>query len=97
MNEQQAKTFVLLPKISGALSMFGSLWVCYEIASSKKKRSHVGQRLLLGMAATDVITSFTYVLGTAPFRVEDGGSGNQATCDAQGKRLVYLSSTLLKF
>uniref|UniRef100_A0A7S4T4Q0 G-protein coupled receptors family 1 profile domain-containing protein n=1 Tax=Ditylum brightwellii TaxID=49249 RepID=A0A7S4T4Q0_9STRA len=95
MNKQQAQAFTLLPRISGGLSLFGSLWVGYEIASSKKKRSHVGQRLLLGMAITDAITSLTYILGTAPHPVEYGGSGNQATCNAQGFFGQFVPSTAI--
>lgn len=76
--------FTTLPRVTGALSMFGSGWIVYEVLSNEKKRSDIQQRILLGMGLTDFLTSFHYVLGTMPFPEEDGGLGNHATCDVSG-------------
>ena len=71
MNKQQANAFVILPRITGAMSTAGSFWICYEILTSQKKMKNIQQRIILGMATTDLITSITYIMGTAPFAEVD--------------------------
>ena len=95
MNEQQAMAFTTLPRVTGALSMFGSGWIVYEVLSNQKKRGDVQQRILLGMGLTDFITSFHYVLGTMPFALEDGGLGNRTTCDVSGFIGQFVPSTAI--
>ena len=46
--------------------------------------SVVGQRLLVGVSALDLLSSMSYVIGDVAYPVSDGGKGNQATCNAQG-------------
>jgi len=95
MNDAQWVALSTLPRVSGTLSMFGSGYVSYEILSSRQKLRDVQQRILLGLALTDAVTSFHYVLGNLPFPVADGGAGNVATCNASGFVGQFVTSTAI--
>jgi hypothetical protein len=53
-------------------------------AATTSSKSVVGQRLLVGVSALDLISSMSYVIGDVAYPNSDGGKGNQATCNAQG-------------
>ena len=53
-------------RVSGSLSMLGSLILIIIVLSSKKKRSHVYHRIILGMSIIDLYSSFWYALGRYP-------------------------------
>jgi len=93
--------YVQVPRAMATLSLLGSSWICFEILNDPKKRKHIQQRLLFGMALTDIISSITYIWGVAAFPVEmekdlglvQGAYGNTATCDIQGFFGQFVPST----
>mmetsp|Transcript_62530 Transcript_62530/g.152241 ORF Transcript_62530/g.152241 Transcript_62530/m.152241 type:complete len:482 (+) Transcript_62530:228-1673(+) len=46
--------------------------------------SQVAGNLLICLSMMDMLSSLTYVFGSVMFPTENGGKGNQATCNAQG-------------
>ena len=59
-----------------------------HVLKSRKRRSEVFHRLLLGLSVCDLFASTSFFFGTWPIPVGTAGvfmaSGNKATCDAQG-------------
>lgn len=55
--------------------------------SSSSSTIVVGRTLLLGMSLTDLISSLSYVIGNVAYPKENGGQGNQTTCNS---KLVFL-------
>jgi len=62
---------------------------------SSAKRAEIQQRILLGLAMTDFITSLHYVIGTVPFPQDDGGYGNEMTCNVSGFIGQFVPSTAI--
>jgi len=78
---------VILPRISGTLSMIGSACIVMEVLRNKQKRSKVYHRLLLGMSCVDFIFSSSLAVSTLPIPADSGvygAKGNDATCTLQG-------------
>ena len=80
---------MIVAKISGALSCFGSGEIV-QLVWKKWRRSSLDpyQRIMAGMSAYDVIISFfVFVMGTWMTPLETGwwgAAGNVSTCSAQG-------------
>ena len=85
----------VIPHITGALSVLGSLFIIVDILRKRQKKlGTTYHRILLGMSLSDVVGSFAVALSTWPIPslesgTIDGGSifgasGTQGTCSAQG-------------
>ena len=83
---EQQKALSLIPHITGSLSILGSAFIIFDVASDRKKWSSTYHRLLLGMGIYDFISSFATSLSTIPMPQDSGpfSYGNIATCTAQG-------------
>ncbi|CAB9527236.1 expressed unknown protein [Seminavis robusta] len=100
LSEAQSSAIRIVPRVLAGLSVLGSGSILVSVLSrivnwpccrrdrndcnSNKKNAIVGQTLLLGMSVADFLSSSIYVIGDVMFPVENGGKGNQATCNAQG-------------
>jgi hypothetical protein len=91
--EGVATAFIVVPKISGALSILGSGYIVYEVLSCKKRwKESPYHRILLGLSISDILTSFfVFFLGSwmipaegteGPY--ESSAKGTQVTCNFQG-------------
>lgn len=78
MISSEAKSLALVPKVTGGLSFFGSLFIVQEIlrnnkhkqqpnnSSSSSSSSPVYHRIMLGLSAFDCLSSLTNILSTWP-------------------------------
>jgi len=75
-----------IPHVTGALSILGSAFIVYDVASDRNKWSSTYHRLLFGMGILDFVSSFATSLSTLPMPGESGkySFGNPATCTVQG-------------
>ena len=76
---------VILPKITGGISVAGSAYLAKLMISEKKKKPY--HRLLLNMSIADILSStLVHVVGSwmMPQGTSPLSRGNLATCDAQG-------------
>lgn len=88
----QQKVLAIVPKITGSLSLVGSLFVLQDILRDKKKRSKsIFHKIMIGLSTSDVISSVANVLSTWPSPSNGdhnssvyGAVGTTATCTAQG-------------
>ena len=90
----QAVALAIIPKIPGALSCIGSTLVFMEVlADHKAGKGNVIKRILLGMSATELCMSISWVLSTWPSPALDSHAmfaiGNHQTCTAQGAFLQF--------
>jgi len=98
----QKTVLVVLPSVSGTLSVFGSLFIIVEVAKSQKKRGKVYHRLLLGMSICDFLVSIGFIFSKWPMPsdadiLDDFAmAGNLATCCAQGF-LIQLSTAVVLY
>jgi hypothetical protein len=91
--ERSAKLTSYLPKPFALLSMICSYVMIRELLREPRRGAFLGfggtpiNRMLVGMAAADIIFSIAYFLGTWPSPDNDdglNGKGNAGTCIAQG-------------
>ncbi|CAB9519452.1 expressed unknown protein [Seminavis robusta] len=83
----QQWALVIVPKVTGFISLVFSGLVIYTVCSCKQKRSKTYHRLLLGISCVDVSSSFWLGLSTWPIPKETGilgASGTTASCTLQG-------------
>lgn len=86
-SDGQQWALVILPKVTGLVSLFFSCLVIFTVVNSKSYRSKTYHRLLLGISCVDVSSSFWLGLSTWPIPSETGikgASGTTATCSVQG-------------
>jgi len=75
------------PHVTGTLSVLGSAYIIYDIASDRKKWSSPYYRLLFAMGVVDFLSSFATSLSTVPMPAGTDvyhSYGNSASCKAQG-------------
>ena len=53
-----------LPKLSGTLSIFGSLWMIVEVITTPSKRSRVFHRIICSMSIVDLLASSAFFIST---------------------------------
>jgi len=84
--DEQKKVLSIIPHVTGGLSVLGSAFIIYDVASDRKKWSSTYHRLLFGMGILDFVSSFATSLSTVPMPQESGeySYGNVATCTLQG-------------
>jgi len=88
------KAYDQIPRAMACFSLLGSCWIVVEVLTNAQKRVHIQKRLLVGMSATDIITSITYIWGVSAFPSEmPSGLGNTTTCDVQGFLGQFTPST----
>jgi Slime mold cyclic AMP receptor len=84
----KAYALVLLPKLTGGISMTFSSMILYTVVKKiRRNQSHVYDRLVLGMSIADLLGSFWMFMSTWPIPENSGmlwAVGNQATCNLQG-------------
>lgn len=76
-----------LPRVTGALSLIGSLLVIYMIVVSSKSRLwHTRNRFVFAISVLDIPFSLMFALGPIlmPRGAHDDSIGNDATCSMQG-------------
>ena len=84
----------IIPKITGGLSLLGSLYIAQHVLRDAKKRTKTYHRLLVIMSLCDAVSSLSYFMSTWPIPqgINHGWNnpshyaalGNDATCTAQG-------------
>jgi hypothetical protein len=93
MPEGVMTAFIVVPKISAAISTLGSGYIVYEVFSCKRRwQESPYHRILLGLSISDILTSFfVFFLGSWMMPAEGiegpgeiSGKGTQATCNFQG-------------
>jgi hypothetical protein len=57
-------TLAVAPKIPALLSMVGSAYIIYTVASDAKKRKKIYHRIMFSLSCCDFVTSFMFFLGT---------------------------------
>ena len=88
LSEAQDKALSLLPLFSGLLSAWGSANIIYMFYQTSKDRRSVYKRIMLGLSASDFLSSIT--LSLQPFLLPADtsqriwASGTAATCSAMG-------------
>ena len=95
LNERQLTTLVWIPRVSGLLSIIGSLCLIHLL---KSRLDSSYKRLLLGLSLADILSSAWYAVGAFPVPADSGlpeAYGNRATCSAQGFFFLFaLDSSL---
>jgi len=92
------KSMVIIPKITGLMSMFGSIAFIRDlIKGPRAKREQMTSKMLIAMNISDLlVTSIVHVIGTwfVPKGTGFWSAGNEHTCDIQGWSYVlfYLSA-----
>jgi len=77
------KAYVIAPRISGPLSILGSILIVTEVLQKKRRYRNAYHRILLAMSIIDINTSFWYSLSSLPIPT-DTNHNSQAFCNAQG-------------
>lgn len=86
-----------LPRIAGLLSLFGSLYILFDVFKSRQQGHTMYKELLVGISFFDCISSIAFALSSLPVPTTDsygqeigayGARGNAGTCTAQGFFLV---------
>ena len=84
----------IIPKITGSISMMASMYIIFDVARDKKKRtSSTYSRLMLSLSLVDILGSFAMMMGTVAVPVESGylyARGNDTTCTIQGLMVQFV-------
>jgi hypothetical protein len=87
-SESELKLLAILPSITAPLSFLGASMIIFMIVNRKMSSDRrLYHRLLLAIAATDLLTSSVTMLGPLPVRDNVGAymaKGNVTTCSASG-------------
>ena len=86
-SDGQQWALVIMPKVTGLVSLLFSGLVIFMVCSNQDYRSKTYHRLLLGISCVDVSSSFWLGLSTWPIPKETGikgASGTTASCSVQG-------------
>ena len=85
-SEEQEWLLSNIPHVTGALSILGSAFIVYDVASDRNKWSSTYHRLMFGMGSVDFVGSCALALSTLPMPDESGkySFGNSASCSVQG-------------
>ena len=103
----QQVALAIAPKVGGAISILGSLWIFIEIVGSREKKQLVYHRLMMMVSAFDILVSTGAFCSTWPMRTYETGSannnldpwkaaGNDRTCAVQGFAM-QLGGTLFTY
>jgi hypothetical protein len=93
LSQAQKAGLAWAPRISAALSIFGSSMIIYDIALDPIKRGSVYHTLMLAMSVIDIFSSTAWGVTTLPMPEYDengeptgivGAKGNEKTCKTQG-------------
>jgi hypothetical protein len=90
--DPESIALAVAPKIPALLSIIGSSYIVYTVASDARKRKKIYHRIMLSLSCCDIIASTAYFLGTwmipkgteGDFGPVYGASGNDGTCTASG-------------
>jgi len=92
------KSKVILPKITGVISILCSIAIIRDLLQGPRaKLKKMTSKLLIAMNISDLIcTSIMHVIGTwfAPKGTSFWSAGNEHTCDIQGWSLILSTSVL---
>lgn len=87
------RSLVILPKISGILSIIGSGLLARHVARKGFKDASLSSRMLFGISTVDIISSFFVHFLSSWMAPRGSGltfaAGNIATCSFQGFVLVF--------
>lgn len=97
-SDLQLSVIAIVPKISGFLSMIGSICIIFS-SRTNLIRSNIQKRLLIGLSIADILHSSSFILSTWPvpkyaseiYNIKFN-IGNSTTCNLQG--FVQLTGTL---
>ena len=64
--DQQLRILDILPRVSAALSIFGSSFIIYQVLKNTKKREMVYHRQMLILSCTDFLYSAVWFVGSWP-------------------------------
>ena len=82
------KSLVIIPKITGMMSILGSIALIRDLLNGPRaKREQITSKVLIAMNISDLLcTSITHVIGTwfVPKGTGFWSAGNEHTCDIQG-------------
>lgn len=87
----QQKIMVIVPMLTGSLSLFSSMTIMAMMLKSKKKLSSSYRRIVFGRSMADMVYSIAHVASSLPNYSDTawGAMGNQQTCEAQGFVLFF--------
>jgi hypothetical protein len=96
----QQIALAVIPKITGSLSIIGSVWIVVEVLTIREKRHNVYSRLLCMMSLLDCISSAWYFASTWPIPRDTGdyviyNVGDMNTCTTQGFFIQFSITTPL--
>jgi len=84
----KSKALAIIPKVTGTISFLCSLLLASYILSSRKRRSSVFGRIMVGLSISDMCSSAMWFLSTWPMPTNSwlhwGTAGTTRTCSAQG-------------
>lgn len=96
LTDAQKRATEIVPRFTSALSVLGSTFILFSILLRRRRHNNhrngtnrraplpsgddAGASLLMGMSVADLLSSCSYVIGSAAFPEANGGQGNQATC-----------------
>eukprot|EP00573_Skeletonema_grethae_P007599 CAMPEP_0201710586 /NCGR_PEP_ID=MMETSP0578-20130828/58706_1 /ASSEMBLY_ACC=CAM_ASM_000663 /TAXON_ID=267565 /ORGANISM="Skeletonema grethea, Strain CCMP 1804" /LENGTH=735 /DNA_ID=CAMNT_0048199617 /DNA_START=286 /DNA_END=2493 /DNA_ORIENTATION=+ len=93
-DKYKSKALAIIPKVTGMISFLSSLLLASYILSSKKRRSSVFGRIMVGLSISDLFSSAMMFLSTWPMpkpKLEENrfwlplyAAGTTETCSAQG-------------
>lgn len=85
-SDEERRLLSVIPHVTGSLSILGSAFIIYDVASDRKKWTSPYHRLLFAMGVVDFVSSFATSLSTIPMPYDSGplSYGNDATCKLQG-------------
>ena len=90
--KRQKALLAWAPRISGCISLIGSLLMILDVYNDRKKRASIYHQLAFAMASFDLFNSTAWMLSTLPMPTEYfegvdsqtyGAKGNERTCKAQ--------------
>jgi len=88
IEKYKSKVLAIIPKFTGMISLLCSLLLATYILSSRKRRSSVFGRIMVGLSISDIFSSAMMFLSTWPMPTNSwlhwGAAGTARTCSAQG-------------
>lgn len=98
-SQAQQIALAIAPKVGGAVSIFGSLWIFLEILGSREKQQQVYHRIMFMISTFDIMVSAGAFASTWPMTPATDpwkGRGTETTCTIQGFAM-QLGGTLFTY
>lgn len=99
LSHAQEVALAIAPKVGGGISILGSLWIFWDILTSREKRQQVYHRIMFMISSFDIIVSSGAFSSTWPMTEDTDpwkGRGSDTTCKIQGFAM-QLGGTLFTY